>query len=324
MVIIITITACIIYLWIARKYNIVDLPNERSSHQDITYRGIGIIIPIVLGVTNLLFPFCSEFFILGLLIAGIAGFFDDLFQLRNAYRLVLYIIAIALCMYGIAPEIAFYNLGITVVLLLLITGVVNAFNFMDGINGMTLLYTLVCTVSVMTSERLFNLDLLPQGFYTTIFIVILAIMTLNMRTKAVAFLGDSGSIVLGIICSFMVLRLIWSHGQLGYLGFVLVYGVDSVGTIIYRMLLKQNIFNAHRLHLYQMLTNEKRHNPLKISLVYGGLQVAINISMIYLLYYWGDVAFTIGFFSWVVILIAVYIVLRTYYIKDITKLWGVS
>src|SRR5690606_36580443 len=89
------------------------------------------------------------------------------------------------------------------------------------------------------------------------------------------FAGDVGSICIAFWVVFLIGYLIIESGNPVYILFLSVYGVDTVLTIIHRLFLKQNIFEAHRLHFYQILANEQKVSHLVVSTVYAVLQLGI-------------------------------------------------
>lgn len=130
----------LLYFRIANKCNIIDKPNERSSHSTIVLRGGGIIFLIGVWIWSAFFGFQYPWFLVGLtLVAGIS-FVDDIHSLPDSVRLVAQFSAAAM---------AFYQLGILhwamwwIILLALIVyvGATNVINFMDGINGITAGYS---------------------------------------------------------------------------------------------------------------------------------------------------------------------------------------
>src|SRR5690606_25425829 len=89
------------------------------------------------------------------------------------------------------------------------------------------------------------------------------------------FAGDVGSICIAFWVVFLSGDLIIESGDPVYILFLSVYGVDTVLTIIHRLILKQNIFEAHRLHFYQILANEQKVSHLIVSTVYALAQLGI-------------------------------------------------
>ena len=132
-----------LYFRIARSYEIVDKPNKRSSHLEPTLRGGGIIFPILCIVMNLiLFALdrgsVSLWFLFGLLLIGGISFWDDVKTLSPMIRVLFHIAAVML-MFWQTGLLELHMLTIVIGFVLVI-GSINAYNFMDGINGITTLY----------------------------------------------------------------------------------------------------------------------------------------------------------------------------------------
>ena len=135
------IIAMLLYFRIADHYNIIDKPNERSSHNEVTIRGGGIIFPISAVIFFIINDFKYPFFITGLMIIALISFLDDLLTLNNKLRLAVHLIAVALLFYQ-------WNLFVMpwywlIIVAVFVIGTLNAYNFMDGINGITGVYSLV-------------------------------------------------------------------------------------------------------------------------------------------------------------------------------------
>ena len=131
----------IIYFKIADRYNIIDKPNERSSHKGIVIRGAGIIFPIAFIIPVIIQNQWSEIYLIsiGLLLISIISFLDDVLTLNNKVRLSIHFLAVALLMSQLN---VFNNYWYVIPFTFIVTvGVINAYNFMDGINGITALYS---------------------------------------------------------------------------------------------------------------------------------------------------------------------------------------
>ena len=102
----------------------------------------------------------------------------------------------------------------------------------------------------------------------------------NFRRKARCFAGDVGSVSIAFILIFLLGKLILTSGNIVYLFFLTLYGVDSVLTIIHRIYLKENIFDAHRKHFYQVLANEGGVSQLKVATGYSVVQFLINVMIV--------------------------------------------
>ena len=275
------IIAELIYFRIADKCNIIDKPNERSSHSTIVLRGGGIIILIGVWVWSVCFGFPYPWFLAGLTLVAGVSFVDDIHSLPDRVRLVAQFVAAAL---------AFYQLGILhlsmwwVVLIALIVyvGATNIINFMDGINGITAGYSLAVLVPIALVNR--------SGAYMEQSLVIASILAsvvfciFNFRPKGKAkcFAGDVGSIGIAFIMLFLLGNIIIKTGDITWLVFLLVYGVDGCLTIVHRIMLHENLGQAHRKHAYQLMANELKIGHVKVSLLYMVMQLIISLGFIYL------------------------------------------
>ena len=294
----------LVYFRIADKFNIIDKPNERSSHTSIVLRGGGIIFLIGAWIWSAFFGFQYPWFLVGLtLVAGIS-FIDDIHSLPDSVRLVAQFSA---------ATMAFYQLGILhwsmwwIVLLALIVyvGATNVINFMDGINGITAGYSLAVLVplailntnghelstncSSMSSEG----GGVSQSLILTTILAALVFCIFNFRPKGKAkcFAGDVGSIGIAFIMLFLLGNVIMQTGDITWLIFLLVYGVDGCLTIIHRIMLHENLGEAHRKHAYQIMANELKIGHVKVALLYMAVQLAVSLGFIYVcpnsaLYHW--------------------------------------
>jgi UDP-N-acetylmuramyl pentapeptide phosphotransferase/UDP-N-acetylglucosamine-1-phosphate transferase len=260
-----------VYFLIADNFDIIDKPNHRSSHSLITIRGGGIIIPVVFIVYELINYMPDPFFMAGLIIISVVSFIDDVKGLPSGYRLAAQMTAVMLMLFD--GGITSFILG--VLMLIIITGFINGYNFMDGINGITGVYSLIITLTLFVVND-FVFQFIDNKIFIYLIIPVFVFLFYNFRVKAKCFAGDVGSVSLAFIISFMMLLLIIKSGNLFYLFFVAVYGIDIVFTIIQRLLLKQNILEAHRMHLYQILANEAGLSHKSVTLLYGMLQLLIN------------------------------------------------
>jgi UDP-N-acetylmuramyl pentapeptide phosphotransferase/UDP-N-acetylglucosamine-1-phosphate transferase len=169
-------------------------------------------------------------------------------------------------------------LWILPLVLVLLIGWINAFNFMDGINGISVLYAL----SAIISFSLLPIHETSLPLLITVGLSCLVFGFFNVRTKAKTFAGDVGSISLALFLGYFMIKTIVQTGQIGYILFFSVYGIDAIITIIIRIKNKENIFEAHRSHLYQYLANEQGHSHVLIAVLYAVLQLLVNGIVIYL------------------------------------------
>lgn len=267
----------LIYFRIAARYQIIDRPNERSSHVRPVIRGGGIIFIFVLWAWFSYSGFAWPYFILGATLVALISFLDDLFPQKAGVRFLFHLAGVLLLFFQ--AGLFTWPLWLVVLALIVCIGTINAFNFMDGINGITGIYSLV-SVGTFWYINEYVSFFTDEAFLLALAASIFVFLFFNFRKRAKCFAGDVGSVTLAFAIIFLLLRLINATDNFVWVLFLLVYGTDSVMTIIYRLKNRENIFKAHRTHLYQFLTNEMKMPHLGISVLYGLLQLSINIVVI--------------------------------------------
>ena len=295
----------LLYFRIADKYNIIDKPNERSSHASVTLRGGGVVFFIGVLIFFLLNNFEYPLFFVGLTLISIISFADDIKQQSPKLRLLIQFTALLLVFYQL--QVLDYAWYISIFALIVSVGILNAFNFMDGINGITGGYS----TAVIGSFWYINKYVIQFVDNQLIYIVLLSLLVFNIfnfKKKAKCFAGDIGAISMAFIAVFLLGMLIVKTQDFSYIALLLVYGVDTVLTIIHRLFLRENITQPHRKHLYQLLANELKNSQLVIALIYALLQVLIFIG---LLIFEQHTILYISLAS--VLLTAIYIVLKRKY-----------
>ena len=269
------------YFKIADKFNIIDKPNERSSHSTIVLRGGGIIFLLSLWIWSAFFGFQYLWVLLAVsLIAGVS-FIDDIRSLPDSVRLVAQFIAMVMMFYQL--DILHWDMWWIVFLALIVcVGASNVINFMDGVNGITGAYAMASLLPLALLNS--TIGFVDQSF---IYVVILAdvvfcLFNFRPKGKAKCFAGDVGSIGVAYILLYMIGSLVLATGDVTYLIFLLVYGVDGVLTICHRILLHENLGEAHRKHAYQLMANELKIGHVKVSSLYAIMQLVISLGFIYL------------------------------------------
>lgn len=293
----ILVAAELVYFKIADKCNIIDKPNQRSSHTTIVLRGGGIIFAISILVWMVWQMVLGDWatvqgylpFIIGLLLICGISFWDDVHSLPDSVRLVVQFVATGLMFWGLMEqgtwfvELAWYwKVIIGLVALIVFVGATDVINFMDGINGITAGYSLAVLVPLLLANRLDGF--IDESFLVVAIIGVLVFSIFNFRPKGKAkcFAGDVGSIGIAFIMLFAIGRLIMQTGDVTWMVFLLVYGVDGCCTILHRIMLHENLGEAHRKHAYQIMANELGLSHVAVSLLYFGLQLVISLVMIYL------------------------------------------
>ncbi len=270
------------YFNIADHFNIIDKPNERSSHTKVVLRGGGIIFLIGAWIWSAFFGFQYPWFLAAVTLAAGVSFVDDVHSLPDSVRLVVQFIAMGLMFYQL--DMIHASLWWAVILALIVcVGATNIYNFMDGINGITAGYSLAVLIPLLLLS-------LADEFVETSFILVTILSVLvfsyfNFRpkNKAKCFAGDVGSVGIAFILLFMIGCLIMKTRDITWLIFLVVYGVDGCCTIVHRIMLHEHLGEAHRKHAYQIMANELGMSHVAVSLLYMAIQLVISLVMVYLI-----------------------------------------
>ena len=279
----------LLYFKLADKYNIIDKPNERSSHSSIVLRGGGVIFSLAMVAWAVMMAVQGELsvvvgylpFLVGLMVVAVVSFVDDVRSLPDSVRLVAQFGAMALMFWSMG--IMHWNMWwIVLIALVVCVGATNVINFMDGINGITAGYSLAVLLPLISLNH--DLLFVDPSFLIVAVLGVLVFCIFNFRPKGKAkcFAGDVGSISIAFIMLFAIGRLVVMTQDVTYLIFLLVYGVDGCLTICHRILLHENLGEAHRKHAYQLMANELKIGHVKVSLVYMALQLVVSLGFIYL------------------------------------------
>ena len=275
------LVAELVYFKIADKCNIIDKPNERSSHSSIVLRGGGIIFLIGAWVWSTFFGFHYPWFLAAVTLAAGISFVDDIRSLPDSVRLVVQFTAMGLMFKQL--DILHIDMWWVVLLALIVcVGASNIINFMDGINGITAGFSLAVLVPLVIMNQ--RLGFMEESFLmaTILSVVVFSFFNFRERGKAKCFAGDVGSVGIAFILLFAIGKLVMATGDVTWLLVLLVYGVDGCLTICHRILLHENLGEAHRKHAYQLMANELKMSHVKVSLIYMALQLVVSLGMIYL------------------------------------------
>ncbi len=278
---ILLLVAELAYFRIADHFNIIDKPNLRSSHTKIVLRGGGIIFLIGAWVWSAFFGFQYPWFLVAVTLAAGVSFIDDIHSLPDSVRLLVQFVAMGLMFYQL--DMIHANLWWAVLLALIVcVGATNIYNFMDGINGITAGYSLAVLIPLLL--RNCSGEFVENSLIVVTIISVLVFSYFNFRpkNKAKCFAGDVGSVGIAFILLFMIGCLIMKTGDITWLIFLLVYGVDGCCTIVHRIMLHEHLGEAHRKHAYQLMANELGMSHVTVSLIYMALQLVISLGFIYL------------------------------------------
>lgn len=280
----------LVYFKIADKCNIIDKPNERSSHSTIVLRGGGTIFPLSMLVWVALQGFHGDWgvvadylpFLIGLLLISGVSFYDDVHSLPDSVRLVAQFVAMALMFWNL--DILHWAMWwVVLIALIVFVGATNIINFMDGINGITAGYSFAVLLPLLLMNHMMGFMVESMLVVAVLGVLVFSYFNFRPRGKAKCFAGDVGSVGIAFIMLFAIGKLIFSTNDITWLAFLLVYGVDGCCTIIHRIMLHENLGEAHRKHAYQLMANEIGMSHVVVSLIYMGLQLAISLVMVYLI-----------------------------------------
>ena len=268
------------YFKIADKCNIIDKPNERSSHSSIVLRGGGIIFLIGVWVWSAFYGFQYPWFLVAVTLAAGISFVDDIRSLPDSIRLVVQFTAMVL-MFQQLDILHFEMWWVVILALIVCVGASNIINFMDGINGITAGYSLAVLIPLLIMNH--KVGFMEESFLMVVILSVLVFSIFNFRErgKAKCFAGDVGSVGIAFIMLFAIGKLVMVTGDVTWLLFLLLYGVDGCLTICHRILLHENLGEAHRKHAYQLMANELKMSHVKVSLIYMALQLVVSLGFIY-------------------------------------------
>ena len=284
---VILLVAELVYFRIADKFNIIDKPNQRSSHTRIVLRGGGIIFTIALWIWSIRYGFEYPWLLAGVTLAAGVSFVDDIHSLPDSLRLVVQFAS----MFLVFQEVGLLSVedggswliqGLIVLAALIVcVGATNIYNFMDGINGITGGYSLAMVIPLFLLNRKYAF--MEESLLIVIGLSLLVFCLFNFRKKAKCFAGDVGSIGIALILTFCLARLMMVTGDVAWIVLFLIYGVDGVLTICHRIMLHENLGQAHRKHAYQLMANELKIPHVVVSTIYMVLQLAVSLIAIYVI-----------------------------------------
>lgn len=274
------LVAELLYFKIADKCNIIDKPNERSSHSSVVLRGGGIIFLIGLWIWSAFYGFQYPWLLASVTLAAGISFVDDIRSLPDSVRLVVQFTAMGL-MFQQLDILHLEMWWIVLLALIVCVGASNVINFMDGINGITAGYSLAVLIPLLIMNH--KIGFIDESFLVVVILSVLVFSVFNFRErgKAKCFAGDVGSVGIAFIMLFAIGKLVLATGDVTWLLFLLVYGVDGCLTIAHRIMLHENLGEAHRKHAYQLMANELKMSHIVVSGIYMALQLIVSLGFIY-------------------------------------------
>jgi len=279
----------------ALKKNLIDIPNERSSHMTPVPRGggVAIVASFYAGIFFLFVQYGLALFVsvglagAGLLVASV-GFLDDHGHVSAKWRLLIHFIAIgwALAWFGKMPEAMFYGyaadlgwLGYIIVAVTLVW-LLNLFNFMDGIDGIA-----SSEAIFIASSGLFLVRLTGHADLELVAMVLIGSTTgflIWNWPPAKIFMGDVGSGFLGVMLGIYAYWTILVDA-VSFWSWMIIFGVfivDATLTLIRRFIGRKAWYMAHRTHAYQHAAHRWGH--LYVTLVVTAINIVWLLPLAYL------------------------------------------
>lgn len=269
----------IVYFKIADKCNIIDKPNLRSSHTQITLLGGGILFVFAALIYAIGYGFKYPWFLVGLLMIGVVSFIDDVKTVRPRYRLIVHFSAMLL-LFMQWGYLDFRFWWFIVAGIIFCTGVINVYNFMDGINGITGGYSLAVLIPLIIMNE--QTQFVDRNLLIILTMSVVVFCFFNFRKKAKCFAGDVGAVSIAFAIVFLLGKYVSTTANFWAVFLLTVYGVDGCLTICHRLLLHEDISMPHRKHAYQLMANELKIPHVVVSTIYMVLQLAISLGGILL------------------------------------------
>lgn len=264
------------YYKVALSLRILDQPNERSSHSKPTIRGGGIIFVFAAIMWWIFSGFSNPWLIGGLLLVSGVSFLDDLYSLSRKIRFITQIIALSFLFIELEVFDQVHWIGI-LGLYFVSLGIINAINFMDGINGISVMYGFVFFISILAIDT--YLPIFPNDLIYFILISLFVFSFFNLRKNALMFAGDIGSISLAYLVIFTLVKMYLAVGTWTVILLLFFYGIDTFVTLVQRLIAREKISLPHRKHLYQIMVNQSKMSHLLVSSIFAIMQLCFNLSL---------------------------------------------
>lgn len=263
----------LVYYRLAKKYNIVDRPNHRSSHSEVTVRGGGIIFPIAVVLWWFVNDYIHTWMVIGIVWISTISLLDDLYTLSRKLRFGIQFMALSMAFYdlGLFEQQPYWSLPI---LYFIALGIINAINFMDGINGITGLYSLAFFGSLLVVNQ--YMPIFDESLIQFVIMGVSVFLIFNLRKKALMFAGDIGSISIAYLMIYFLTQWYLAGHAWTIVFMLLVYGADSFLTLGQRLVRGEKVTEPHRSHLYQLMANQLGWQHVLIALGFAIAQLVIN------------------------------------------------
>ena len=264
---------------------LIDIPNDRSSHTQPTPRGGGLGFIVAFAATSLIYAYQAQitpdtlWWWSVLLPLAIIGICDDRWSLPSKWRYLVQLITASIAVWHFTPfpQPWLAPLGTSGEILAIVftiigmTAIVNFYNFMDGLDGLV--------GGVATIQIAFLAFYTHQPILWLLAAAIAGFLVWNWAPAKI-FMGDAGSTFLGAVVAIALLNQP-THTAHNWTAFVITLPLlaDAVYTLTRRLIQRENIFQAHRSHLYQRLQQSGLAHSTVAS-IYVGVTMAIALAVL--------------------------------------------
>ncbi|MDD3288070.1 MAG: glycosyltransferase family 4 protein [Alphaproteobacteria bacterium] len=282
---------CCLLTWLIRRTlinnSLLDIPNERSMHQDPVPRGGGLAIMAVIisGMALAMNVGGHVWLIVATLMLIAISWLDDRKDVRVELRLGVHILAAGIGSMALPMDATIFNGMIPfwldrAIAVLAWAWFLNLYNFMDGIDGITGVESI--SIAIGVGAVLYFLGFGDMFDYTLISVITgacIGFLVFNWHPARI-FMGDVGSIPLGFLTGYLLLKTGMQYHLMAALILPLYYLADSGITIALRLLRKEKIWQAHRQHFYQRATQYFKEHDKTVKLIGLANAALIGTAMI--------------------------------------------
>jgi UDP-N-acetylmuramyl pentapeptide phosphotransferase/UDP-N-acetylglucosamine-1-phosphate transferase len=262
---------------LARFRVLLDHPSDRGLHSQPTPRGggIGIVAGVVIGYT--LYARGAAWtspaeraLLIGVLLIATVSFVDDFRHVPAALRFTVHTFAAMLLVAAVVVPPLRHTIVLAAIAMIWIVGFTNAYNFMDGIDGIAGLQAVVAGLAWFAIGRVTGLPT-ASGIGLALAASALGFLIRNWPPAKI-FMGDVGSATLGFVLSSLVVLTIFTRPHVAIAGLLPAWPFvfDTALTLTRRVVNRENIFQAHRSHLYQRLVMSGKSHA-QVTLLYFGM-----------------------------------------------------
>ncbi len=284
------------FINVAEKFNLIDIPNHRSSHVEHIPRGAGIVFGLIfiLGLFIFEIQYFSEikYALLSIIIIYICGLLDDIYNISPLKKIILISIA-AIIAYFSGFQINYigtffgYDLHLGYLSLLgtiiAIVGLTNAINLSDGLDGLAGSLSIIILTALFIIGYIYD-DHMLIVWPAILISILVAFLLLNWHPAKV-FMGDSGSLLLGFIISILSIHAIEYINTMSILFLIAVPILDTLIVFRRRMQRGKSPFTADKNHLHHILNNIKQDKAYTVKML---LLMQLSFSVIFLQIYKED------------------------------------